>query len=278
MTNYNPAIVTAYNRLQLIDRAYQQAKINPPTRAVPFAELVAAAPTVEQVAAEVAAEAHTSDTNPDTLYAEAIEKVTTALAADALRRVYSSANDNATRDELPNIITRAAEDLAPVVTRTADTLTKAAQKLDPRDPLSVDRAIDLDTTKELKAAKTALADLSVYAAIHEVRIGGNSPRGGIIDAIRILNLPHCTEERYAENILRDEITNHHETAGTRTVRKLDHDMHEDMDLALINVARGHYDGITISLATPNELRDRWANLQRAFTRRRAGNNGSVVLR
>jgi len=278
MTIYTPEIITDSNRLQMIDTAYRRAGINPPNRAVPFAELVNNTPKIDDVAYDIALTAHESDPDVAVQYEQAIEKVKNAIAADTLRQAYSQAHGAVTRDTMADTADRAAKALSPVIARTVDGLAKAAAKLDATDPLSVDRAVDTDTTKELKTTRTALADLAVYAGIHPVRVGGAVPSNGIAKALHLLALPECVEEEYTGGALRDEITNADKTEGTRTVRRLDADLRHDPDVALINVARGQYEGVTISLATSEQVADRWRAVQRAFTKRRVNASTGMVMR
>lgn len=278
MPIFNPPIITQYNRVDSIDAAYRRANIDPPTRAVPFAELVRDAPDVHTVATQISRTAHTSNADVDTLYSDAIEQIKNAIAADTLRQAYSRANEAVTHEQLPGMTDRAAHDLQAAVTRTADALAKAATRLDNDEPFSLERAVDTDTTKELKIARAALADLAVYAGIHETRTAGAARAGGIIGAIRILELPECVVEQFTGGTLREETTNAHETAGTLTVRELDREFHDNPDLALINIARGRHEGVRINLATTETMHQRWLALQRAFTRTRANTNQTRILR
>lgn len=279
MTEFNPTIVTTINQLDHIAQAYTAAGVTMPSGSKPFADLVNNAPTAADVATEIAWETFNEGTDPSELYESAITRIQRAMAADTLRRVYSQVASNVKQENLTNVLDRAAADLNPAVARSAKALKAAGDKLRPGNPLSLDAAIEDDTTKEYKTAVKELRQLAIFAGLYEVRVGGSVPANGISKLISILDLPECNVERITRAGLgKSETVNPHEMAGTLTVRKVDHDIRKDIDAALIGVARGDYEGVTFSLANPEEYRERWLKLQAAFTQKVVDGTESVVYR
>ena len=67
----------------------------------------------------------------------------------------------------------------------------------------------------------------------------------------VLNLPAAVKEQVARSHYEVvKVLNESKLAGTRTIRQLADDAAKDTDLTNINVARGHYNGVTLALATP----------------------------
>lgn len=268
MPEFNPLIVTTSNQVDHLTRAYAAAGVTMPSGSKPFADLVHSAPTAVDVATQIARETFDEGADPAELYETAVTRMQRAMAADALRTAYSQVASHVARENLPNVLERAATDLNPAVANSAKALKNAADKLRPGNPLSVDAAIEDDTTKEYKIAVKELHQLAVFAGLYEVRVGGVVPANGISKLISILNLPECNVERVTPAGLgASETVNPNEITGTLAVRKLDHDIRKDVDTALLGVARGDYEGVTFSLATPDEYRERWNKLQAAFTQR-----------
>ena len=117
-------------------------------------------------------------------------------------------------------------------------------------------------TREYGKAREALAALSAFAS-NAPRDASNPPGEVSRSAaalVPILALPDCVVE---EMLTDGSVINEHALNGTRTVRALARAAEADVDAALIDVARGRYEGVTFSLGDREELRDRHATLARA---------------
>lgn len=251
--------------LDAIVRTYNTVGLTPPTLAVGIRDRINTAPNVNQVAADLADQA-LSATDPDEWYEEALEQLRTAQAAEALTKAFNANYNAAVLRHIPAIQAQAAEDLAPVFSKHAKALTAAAKKLPHDNPLDMAANVEADTAAEYKTARTALTMFGNLASIYRA-----TPPGTLTPALNtilpVVDLPTAEKEQVARSIGEAvKVLNESELAGTRAIRRLADDAREDMDLALINVARGHYDGVTLSFATPEEMRVRRSNANLAYKR------------
>jgi hypothetical protein len=250
--------------IEHVNAAYRLAGLPVPNTDAAIDHLVFGQPTVEQVAYDLAMAALTT-TNPDNAYADALRKINEAQAADTLRDAYTRASEAAHREKLPAIRDKAAHDLAKALTKTAETISKAAAKLGTDAPFDLDNAVALDATREYKQLIAAIGQLGVYASVHYVRMRPNLP-GALAAILPIIAIPDVEieiVERGAYGVVNRTI-NRNETHGTRAVRKLADDLDRDTDTALMNVALGKYAGISYQLATTAELEHRADEAARAF--------------
>lgn len=258
------------NHRDQLDRAYLQAGLKPPTRAGEIEAALYAEPALDDVAVALAREALTDRPDPADWLADALTRVHRAQAAAALRDAMASCTRAVQDEQIPSLITAAAKDLTPAVAKVAASLTKAAKAL-PADPFDLDAVVEMDATKEMKAAQNALAALGVFAGVHEV----GSPRGSYTPALAqllpIVELPAAVVEVVARGYVGDAPTvNGPELAGTRAIRRLDQTASEhNVDRALVEVARGGYPGCSIQLADWAGLAERRDNASRAFVRQRS---------
>lgn len=74
------------------------------------------------------------------------------------------------------------------------------------------------------------------------------------------------------------MANRDELEATYTIRELAKGAKADTDLALIDVTRGKYDGVALSLATPTQLRERLSTAARAYQRETIRKGARVVVR
>lgn len=262
--------------LDTIVRTYAAAGLNPPTLAVGIRDRINQAPTVHQVAVKLADQALTT-TNPDEWYEDALDQLRTAQAAEALAKSFNANYSASVLRHIPVIQAAAAEDLTPVFNKHAKALTAAAGKLPQANPLDMAANVEADTAAEYKTTRTALTVLAQLASIYRSTVPGEVPPA-LNQLLPVVSLPTAVKERvarsYGESV---KVLNEPQLTGTRAIRQLADDAREDIDVALINVAQGKYEGITLALATPQELTERRRNALTAYQREHANDNGSRVI-
>lgn len=252
---YNRRPTAEQTILDTIVRTYSSMGLTPPTLAVGIRDRINAAPTVHQVAAELADQALTT-TDPDTWYEEALEQLRTAQAAEALTKAFNLNYQDAVRRHVPALQAQAAEDLTPAFNKHAKALTAAAKKLPTANPLDMAANVEADTATEYKAARTALTTFGALASIYMSTTPGDIPVA-LNQLLPVVDQPEATKEQVARSVgVSVKVLNESQLTGTRAIRKLGEDAKENIDLALINVARGNYEGVTLALATPQTLRER----------------------
>lgn len=146
------------------ERAYTLAGLTPPW---PAADAVAEALYAEPTASDLDAAAR----NPETTAAELLGLAARSQAADAARRAWDTHTNrraNLTHDDDMN---RAAKDLAKPAAAVVRELATAAAALPHPDPLNTDAVFATDATKPYRAALDALARLSVFASVFDLRPG-----------------------------------------------------------------------------------------------------------
>lgn len=261
--------------LDTIVRTYGSAGLNPPTLAVGIRDRINTAPTVNQVAASLADRALTT-TDPDSWYEDALDQLRTAQAAEALSKAFNANYSEAVRRHLPAIQEQAADELAPVFNKHSKALTAGAKKLPGASPLDMAANVEADTSAEYKTARAALAAFGNLASIYKLSFPGEVPPE-LNKLLPVLDLPDAVPERvaksYGESV---KVLNERDLEGTRVIQRLAADARADLDGALINVARGHYDGVSLALATPTEMAERRGNAARAHQREHVADHGARV--
>lgn len=279
MTNaplYNRYPTAEQTHLDTIVRTYAAAGLNPPTLAVGIRDRINKAPNAHQVAVKLADQALTT-TDPDAWYEDALEQLRTAQAAEALNKAFNANYSASVLRHIPVIQAQAAEDLTPVFNKHAKALTTAAGKLPQSNPLDMAANVEADTASEYKTTRTALATFATLASIYRSTVPGEVPPA-LNQLLPVVALPNAVKERvarsYGESV---KVLNESQLNGTRVIRQLADDARKDIDVALINVARGKYEGITLALATPQELTERRRNALTAYQREHANDNGGRVI-
>lgn len=275
MSIYSRPILIAANQVAAIDKAYRLAGVTIPTRAVAAQELVNDEPGALEVTRALAVESLAA-TDADKFYNDALVRIQRAQAADALRSAFGQALADATMNAMPEFLTQAAADLTPSFKKLAAAFTAAAKRLPVTDALNPDAAIEADTTKELKTARHALAALGTYAGIYQQGIPNTVPVA-IMAILPIVALPTCVPEIVTNTPYEPApVLNKPQLEGTYAVRQLAQDANKDVDAALIGVAAGRYSGITLSLASPDELRGRRDNAAQAHRRIKENNSTNKI--
>lgn len=266
-------------QFQTITNAYKAVGATPPTRALEIKRLVNdESQNVFRTAAALANEALLTDQEPTEWYADAVEKIKEAQAREALAAAFNRSYQDAVARALPKYLEEAANDLTPHADRAIKQIVTAVKEL-PAGVAALDpeAAIAQDAGGALNKARAGLTLLGKLASIYQPGVPGEIPPV-LNQLLPVVAMPDAVREQvartYGESV---KVLNESQLAGTRTIRQLTTDAHEDIDLALINVARGHYEGITLSLATPQELTERRRNALTAYGREHISENQRVIV-
>lgn len=267
MTNFYTRPTTHnLNQFKNIAAAYAAAGLTAPTYVEDLKAHINTAPSVEQVAASIAAESLDA-TDAAEFYADALARIQQAQAAEALKVAFNRHIQTALDAKAGSYRRTAAEDLAPSFNKIAKAFTAAAAKLPAHAPLNTEANIEAGTGTEYKTARDTLAQLGTYAAIHPQGTPSDGVPVSIMAVLPLLSLPTATVERIKPNIgIETVVINKSQLTETYTIRKLAEDLTRDTDQTLTHVAAGKYAGVSLALATPAELAQRRANASRAFTR------------
>ena len=242
--SYVPPIATGLNFLDRLHAAYAAAGLPTPTQGQTINTLLAAEATVDGIAGEIAR--GTIDTDDAHAWLEdALSKVSRAYAADRLKTALGRHRDVALRAATPDLTAKAAQDCRPAFDQAAATLTRAAAKLPTgNDPLDLAAVIDADATRAMKDARHALATLAVFAGLFEPRVGLDLD-AEVIRVLPVVSFPTVPVERVAR--ISGRPLDHDATRDT--VREfMRHLIRHGTDTALIRLARGEYEGLTLALA------------------------------
>ncbi|MFI7584853.1 hypothetical protein ACH9DO_13800 [Kocuria sp. M1N1S27] len=252
---------------QGIAAAYAVAGVKRPT---PPEQAIEAAirelPTAATVGPAIVAEAHDGPlASPSKFAADALRRMSDALAADALRDAWNRHGSNATTVRLPQATDRAAADLAPSFAATREALRGAADALIPQGapedtthglgagstprrptgqatlgPVSMDpeAAIARDAGAALTAARTELARLANFAGISAVSPLSNSAASALAQLVPVVAIEGAVMERCIRSVGEGlTVTNETQLSVTRAVRRLAADARADVDAAILGIAR-----------------------------------------
>lgn len=243
---FSTATITTHLLPENIRTASRLAGLTAAPTGADHAAAVATLPGAQQVIATLAGEALTTNESPADFATRARDEMAQALAADYLRNTFGSAVKAAHERNLPATIDRAADDLVPAFTRGVKKLTDAAAHLDPETPLDPEKALSQDKGPHLIAARDALQALSVYARLHAHRPLDRAR--GLVPIVNILRIDGVVVEKAARHSGVDVQTlNPRDIDVTLAVRKLAADAENSVDNALIGVAAGRYNGVTLDL-------------------------------
>ena len=271
MTNtyFNPAPAHDRNVSQRISKAYAAAGIKAPSSfATALKRHLLTVPDVKREAATIAAEAYTAEADTDVheFWDNAVDQVIRAQGADALKAALTSALDVQERASGTRQIARALQDLAPYAARQAKALKTAAGKL-PAGPLALDPEANLtaDTGQHLTTARQALAALALVASVPDTAARHVGTLGYYAHVVSLVD-PGKPAQEVATVF--GKTMNAAKLDTTLAIRKLAQDVKTNPDLALVDVARGTYPGVTLTPAdSPATITDRAARARNAFTTR-----------
>ena len=249
-----------------IAAAYQAAGKTMTDTGERIRELITGAPNVTETANRLAREAYEAD-DPDAFYTAAIKEINEARAATELKESYLRAANAAAQTKLARTINEAVKETSPAFNRTTKTLTTAAHKLDPIQPLEPETAIALDAGEALTTARQALKQLGAFASIHSHYPNALDQRA-LRDVLPIIDIPTPAVELVFRTVgAVVQTANEDELRDTRMIRKLHDNLKSSTDSTLISIARGDYPGVTLSLATVEEHKERLEKASSAFQRR-----------
>lgn len=200
-----------------------------------------------------------------------------AQAQEALTAAFNRNYGDAVARALPRYLEEATTDLGPAVDKVIRKFTTAAGKL-PAGKLALDPEANLrnNTGAALIEARNALTQLATAASIFQATRPGDVP-AALNRILAVVDLPVAVPEQIRASVGIDiTVLNKSNLAGTYAIRRLAEDAKFEMDLALIDVARGEYDAATLRLATPEELGQRRTTAITAY-KRETVREGSRVL-
>lgn len=259
---------SSYSQFGTITKTYEAFGLKAPTRALDIKSLVEAeGQSVQATAHQLALEALTTDKDPQQWYTDALTQIKEAQAREALSRVFGSSYADAVSRAMPAYLTSAVNDLTPAVEAVIGRLNAAAQKLPAgEDALDPEANLANDSGAALQEARATLTLLAEAASIYQV----TPPQGmpvALNQVLPVVALPDAETERIAKSMGTDvTVLNSEDLGGTYTIRQLADAVKDNIDLALIDIARGTYEGATISLATPEELSHRRQEATTAYQR------------
>lgn len=213
---------------------------------------------------------HTDPATVDDLLVELERMVARAdLAAAAWSGGYTQARDRATAqaaaDALPELTSR----LRPVFDAAAQALHHAAATL-PTGAAALDPATVLaaDAETGFREARSALSTIRTIAAVFvaPLRTDGTTPLGATI--VAVVDVPDCGPLRW--DGLHDgggTLNDPDDLARLNGIQQLVKDYQAAPDLALLDVTRDAYPGVSLSLAaTPADMAARVERVSTAHTR------------
>ena len=270
MTNtyFNPAPAHDRNVSQRISKAYAAASIPAPTTFVTdLRKHMTAQPGARQIAETLAHDAYHAapDTDPAAWWEQAVDTMTRAQAADTLRATLDGSLHVQERASGARQIERGMSDLKPFADRHAAALIKAAKNL-PAGAAALDpeAVLAADAGKHLTAARDALRNLALYAALPDTARHVNA----LGDLHRVLALVDPGKPVQEIATVFGTTTNAAKLDTTHALRNLARDAKANIDLALVNVARGDLPGVALAPAdSPATITDRAARARNAFVTR-----------
>lgn len=277
MSVFTPNTIHALNSRAVIDDAYTNAGLTPPSNVDIISEALASEPSTHDVAVDYATRSLSKNNDPEQLVAEAIAAITRAQAVDQFRDIYNRAVDGIAFERIDETRTNAAADLTPVFNRTIKDLQKAAAKLDEADPLDRDVAFNNDTTAAWKNATGILAALGHYSIADIPNPGNVTP--GLHHVLGIVTIPDVEMEEYVPSShgtgdIVDAGDPEHQTRNE--IRSFATALSHDLDHALIQVARGKWEHISYSIADTTEAERRATAAHNALTRAPVATAGSFT--
>ncbi len=268
---YNPA-TNRLNNGETIAEAYRRAGLEVPDRTSAVHDAIQQKIGLSDLATVLGREAAEGVPDAAAWLDDALERVREAQAVDALRSHVIGALDAAQEARLPTSVDEAAEALGKAFKKTADTLAKVAPDLPQHEPFDLEQVVAADCTKSMKAAQGALADLTVWAGIHQSPHPDGYVSPALARLLPVVAIPECTPELVSTytSITPTALTGQ-DLGATRAVRSLGGyaDRH-GVDAALLAVARGDWEkaGIVLSLATTADLEQRRQHAATAHTTQR----------
>lgn len=269
MSFYQYAPAHANNVTARVSRAYVAAGQTPPASFVDELKAhVRTIPDASQVAEALAAEAYRADAGTDieTFWADAKATMADALAADAIKGQLTTALHHEQARTSSRQVTTALADVKPWADKQIKALVSAAKAL-PNGSTDPEANLAANTGGALTTARAALTNLGTLASIMEVTNHANSARR-LVYLLPILDIGKPTTETVKP--FHGGAINTAQLGVTYAIRELEALAREDLDAAIIRVARGEVEGVSLSLAaSPDDVAQRAANVRQAYERKTA---------
>lgn len=268
MTLFARKPTSTYTQFKTIADTYTALGLEAPTRAIDIKRLIdAEGQNVQATAHRLALEALTTDQDPHDWYAAALTQIKEAQTRETLTNAFNRSYNDAVARAMPKYLHDAASDLTPVVKKKIARLITAAKKLPMgKEALNPEANLANDSGAALQEARAALTLLGEAASIYQV----TQPHGlpvALNMILPVVELPEAEIEQIEKSLGEDvTVLNRSTLTGTYAIRQLATDAKEDADLTLIDVARGTYEGVTLSLASPEELGQRRQQAVTAYKR------------
>lgn len=268
---YARPVASPLSQVGNIAKACAAYGVDAPTRTADITQAVRdGEKKVQKVAQELARDAFTSTEDPDTWLARALDEIRDAQAREALAKAFSATFAQNLRVVMPTLVAEASTRLEPAVNKAAKALSTAASKL-PAGEHAIDVAANLksDTGGQLTKVREGLERLAIAAGIYIPASHDQYIAPSLHGVLPVVAFPNAVVEEIDRGAIGDKprTTNEAALAGTRTIRAIDRDIKKHgVDLVLVNIAQGQYEGTSLKFVDSDELEDRTANVKRAFTR------------
>lgn len=253
------------NARTAVDDAYRAANITPPTIVDQLTDTFHNEPTPYETAIKFVHRSLSNSEDPEKLISEAITAIQRAHAVAEFKDLYERTSEGVALERIDEFREQAAKDLAAPFGKIVTRLKTAANKLDSKKPLDKETAFQDDTSAELKAATGALTLLSEFA-LYPIHATNINP--GMAQILPLVNIPTVTSmEPYSRGVFNVQAAPRDEDSLSRnTIRTLARHAERDVDEAILSIARGKYDGITLSIPTPAEYATRVQSAHNALNR------------
>lgn len=263
---------TPVTRGETIAAAYQRAGLDAPDRTSAILDNIGERVGMEALAPVLGREAAEGVPDAAAWVDGALERVRDAQAVDALCAHAGEALGAAQRDRLPVTVDEAVDAVKGAFKKSAHALTKNAPDLPATDPFDLEQVVELDATRQMKAAQAALEDLGVYGSIHATPHANGYIRAGLARLLPVVAIPECHPEQIAPERFGQVPVFGQQLGGSHAVRALGRYAEDHgTDAALLAVARGQWEqaGLTLALATAGQLEQRRERVVTAHTQERA---------
>lgn len=261
--HYVRPTTTVHNLLRTIEAVAARFGVESPVTVRTVDDTLAAEPTPVAVLREAADAAMTTD-DTDTWLSETVKKYQRAETVEQIRQKMGGHRAQITHARAPQLLEALAPQLRKRAASIITTMSKAAAKL-PEGSLALDAeaVIAKDVAAERTTVIGALRDLGALAGVHESGTLGAGVPPKLHALLPVLDLPEVEVERITR--LHRVTANPNEARDAVRALAKDAEKHGP-DIALINVARGEYAGVTLRwAATAEELRATGDRARIAFT-------------
>lgn len=265
MTHFKRPLTHSGNRIESIAAIYRAVEL-PFT--LPGSEFIQPSTDTPESVLNAAAQEAVNPTDNGNTYEDFADRFARASIAEQFRLDIQSRIKTAIDSNIPAIVSRAVEDVTGAFNTEAAKLTKAAQKLNSSAPLDPAQAIADDSGKEYKTAIEALRNLGVFAGLWLTPIGNGSVPAPLMAVLGLVRLPQDVTQEVRQNLGSGDGRTTNNAAAmttTNTVRQFTTDMQSNPDEALIGLARGDYEGMSLELATADEYNRRYEEASTAHS-------------